>query len=217
MAEPRTLATADGLRLNAELAPAQTDAPRAAMVLCHPHPQFGGSMRSLVISELFAALPAAGVTCLRFDFRGVGESEGSFDNGDGERLDARAALDVLRTEPGTAGPLLLAGWSFGADVALSVDDPDVAAWIGIACPLRYTHDVDVVAADPRPKRLALAANDEFRAPDEVRAEVSGWSNTTVDVIGGASHFFVGRTDALTRDRLELRRPVRRRERAHGTS
>ena len=47
------------------------------------------------------------------------------------------------------------------------------------------------------RRAALAANDEFRAPEEVRAEVSGWSNTTVDVIGGASHFFVGRTDALT--------------------
>ena len=198
MTELRALVTADGLRLTAELAPALAQGPRAAMVLCHPHPQFGGSMRSLVISELFAALPTVGVTCLRFDFRGVGESQGTFDNGDGERLDARAALDALRAEAGGAGPLVLAGWSFGADVALSVNDPHLAAWIAIACPLHYTHDVEVVATDSRPKRLALAAHDEFRAPEEVIAEVTGWSNTAVEVVGGASHFFVGRTDALTR-------------------
>src|SRR4051794_30766931 len=120
VSEPRTLVTPDGLRLTAELAPAHGDQARGAMVLCHPHPQFGGSMRSLVISELFAALPAAGLTCIRFDFRGAGSSEGEFDAGDAERLDVRAATRALRDEVGTALPVVLAGWSFGADVALSV-------------------------------------------------------------------------------------------------
>src|SRR5687767_6561224 len=78
--EPTTITTDDGLTLEAELAPADRT-PRAGMVLCHPHPQYGGSMRSLVISALFDALPAAGVTCLRFNFRGVENSEGFYDEG----------------------------------------------------------------------------------------------------------------------------------------
>jgi alpha/beta superfamily hydrolase len=199
VSESRALVTSDGLRLTGELAPARGDAPNAAMVLCHPHPQFGGSMRSLVISELFAALPALGVTCIRFDFRGVGSSEGEFDGGDAERLDVHAALSALRDEVDPALPIVLLGWSFGADVALSIEDSALAAWIAIACPLRWTHDLDVAANDPRPKLLLLGANDEYRTPGEVIAAVDGWTNTTVQVVGGASHFFVGRTDVLTRE------------------
>ena len=71
MAEARSIHTSDGVALEAEFA-APTDAPtRAAMVLCHPHPQYGGTMRSIVISALFEALPRAGVACLRFNFRGT--------------------------------------------------------------------------------------------------------------------------------------------------
>src|SRR5574341_1683819 len=80
--------------LEAELAAPALDA-RAAMVLCHPHPLYGGSMRSIVISELFRALPARGVACLRFNFRGVEGSSGTHDEGRAERADALAAIDAL--------------------------------------------------------------------------------------------------------------------------
>ena len=70
MIEPRVITTSDGLALEAELSLPET-APRAAMVMCHPHPQFGGTMRSIVIGALFEALPRVGVICLRFNFRGV--------------------------------------------------------------------------------------------------------------------------------------------------
>src|SRR5438552_3863528 len=66
---PLTLATRDGVALEAEQATPE-GASRASVVLCHPHPQYGGTMRSIVISALFDALPAAGFTCLRFNFRG---------------------------------------------------------------------------------------------------------------------------------------------------
>lgn len=196
MTEPRTtelwtLAATDGATLEAEYAPA--NAPRANLVLCHPHPQHGGTMRSLVISELFTALPAAGISVLRFNFRGVGASTGTYDHGDAERLDVRGALDAVR-DPGL--PTLLAGWSFGADLALSVTDPEIAAWIAIASPLRYARDLERVASDPRPKLLALAEHDEFRPVSEVVAEVVGWVACETVVIGGASHFFIGRTEAL---------------------
>ena len=76
-------------------------------------------MRSIVIGALFDALPAAGVTCLRFNFRGVEGSEGAHDEGRGEQLDVRAAIAELDAQVDAALPMLLAGWSFGADIALA--------------------------------------------------------------------------------------------------
>jgi uncharacterized protein len=185
----------DGVVLEAELGPAE-GAARAGMVLCHPHPQFGGTMRSIVISALFGALPAAGVTCLRFNFRGVEGSEGDHAGGDAERLDTRAAVAHLRAELPPELPLLLTGWSFGGDVALSVHDEAVAAWLAIAPPLAVARDLDVTGADPRPKLLALAEHDEFRPPADIASRVESWTATEVEIVPGASHFFVGRTDRL---------------------
>jgi alpha/beta superfamily hydrolase len=199
---PLTLTATDGVTLDAEFAPAD-GTRRAAMVLCHPHPQHGGTMRSIVISALFDALPHAGVACLRFNFRGVEGSGGEHDHGDAEHLDVVAALAAVPglvaapgAEPADGAPLVLAGWSFGADMALSTPDPAVSAWLGIAPPLRYATDFDAVGHDPRPKRLALAEHDEFRPPASVEEAVAGWAATTTTVVGGASHFFVGRTDRL---------------------
>ena len=195
MAVARALRTADGETLEAELAPA-IGAERAAMVLCHPHPQHGGTMRSIVISSLFESLPASGIACLRFNFRGVENSTGSHDNGGAERGDVRAALSALVEEVGDDLPMVLTGWSFGGDVALSVSDPTIDAWLAIAPPLRFVGDLAALATDRRPKHLALAEHDEFRSPREVAAVVAGWRATTIEVVGGASHFFVGRTDRL---------------------
>jgi uncharacterized protein len=195
--EALTLTTSDGVPIEAELAAPDPGTPlRAGYVLCHPHPRYGGTMRSLVISALFGALPDRGVACLRFNFRGVEGSGGEHEDGDGERLDALAAIDALAPRLPTGLPLVLAGWSFGADITLSVADPRLAGWLAIACPLRTVHDLDLTATDPRPKLLALAQHDEVRAPAEVQAEVASWTNTTVEVIPGASHFFVGATDKL---------------------
>ena len=150
-----SLTAADGVTLDAELAPAE-GATRAAMVLCHPHPQYGGTMRSIVISALFDALPRAGVACLRFNFRGVETSGGAHDHGDLEHLDVAAAVaalpELLATTgdaPMADGPLVLTGWSFGADMALSTVAPAISAWFGIAPPLRYAADFDAVGRDPR--------------------------------------------------------------------
>jgi uncharacterized protein len=195
MSEPRTLTTDDGLALEAEYATAAGEL-RGAVVLCHPHPQYGGTMRSIVISALFGALPDRGIACLRFNFRGVEGSEGSHGGGVEERRDAQAAVDALAKEVGDALPLTLIGWSFGGDVALSIGDQRLRGWVGIAPPLRFDHEIHVVASDVRPKLLVLAAHDEFRDPAEIEQEVTDWTNTRTEVIAGASHFFVGRTDRV---------------------
>jgi hypothetical protein len=197
VAEAISLTAADGVVLEAEhVLPAGGAPVRAGMVLCHPHPQYGGTMRSIVISALFEALPAIGVECVRFNFRGVERSGGTYSKGDHERLDAQAAIADLAARLPAGAPLVLAGWSFGADVALSCADPAIAGWFVIACPLRFVHDLARVSDDPRPKEVVLAQHDEFRPADEIAREVGAWRNAHADVVGGASHFFVGRTERV---------------------
>ncbi len=190
-----TLATSDGVSLEAERA-VPHDTSRATVVLCHPHPQYGGTMRSIVIGALFDALPDAGFTVLRFNFRGVERSTGAHDEGRAELLDVQAAVDAAVEARTHDEPLVLAGWSFGADMTLATHDDRIAAWIGIAPPLRFRTDFDAVAHDERPKLLVLGQHDEFRAPDSVVEATAEWNATELDVIAGASHFFVGRTDRV---------------------
>ena len=221
--EPVWLTTSDGVKLEAELARppgvgsgAAPGAAWGAAVLCHPHPQQGGNMRSIVPGTLFAELPAAGVAALRFNFRGVGGSGGVYDHGVGERLDVVAAIDALAavvtsltSDPALASvPLILAGWSFGADICLSVGDARVGGWFCAAPPLRVIDPTTMVAAtDPRPKLLAIPERDQFRPPAAAAPIVAGWPACRVEVIPGADHFFFGRTDRLTPLCLELLRSV----------
>jgi alpha/beta superfamily hydrolase len=192
----RTLATSDGLTLEAEWS-ASPGTTRAVAVLCHPHPQYGGTMRSIVTSALFETLPTRGFDCLRFNFRGVEGSGGEHSGGVDEPRDVIAALDAA-SAAASGSPIALIGWSFGADVALVVADARIAAWVAIAPPLRFRAATDYapVAHDARPKLLLLAAHDEYRAPADVEVEVASWDATRVEVIAGASHFFVGRTDQV---------------------
>jgi len=188
------LSTADGLALEAEAT--IPDGARTGVLLAHPHPLHGGSMRSLVTSELFRTLPGRGLAVVRFNFRGVGGSDGEHGAGVDERLDIEAGLDALTAlAPGL--PLVIGGWSFGADVALTVVDPRLAGWFLVAPPIRIVR-VDSMAAahDPRPKRLAVPEHDEYRPPDSARAATADWVNTSIEVIAGADHFCAGRTDKV---------------------
>ena len=192
--EPIQLRTSDGLALEGELG--LPDEPWAAAVLLHPHPQHGGNMRSIVPGTLFSALPGEGVAVLRFNFRGVEGSDGSYDEGVGERADVVAAIDALA--PITEGlPLVLAGWSFGADTSLAVGDDRVAGWCAVAAPLRVVKLEDMVAgADPRPKLLIVPEHDQFRPPESAREATEGWANCHIEVVPGADHFLVGRVDRV---------------------
>jgi alpha/beta superfamily hydrolase len=200
MTEALTCTASDGVVLEAELAVA-AGRPRAAAVLCHPHPQAGGTMRSLVTSALFRALPEGGVSTLRFNFRGVEGSGGAWDEGRGERQDVAAAIETT-VGRFPALPLLLAGWSFGADIALATVRPEIAGWCAVAPPLRYATGAGA-AADPRPKLLVLAEHDEVRPAAEVATDAAHWSATTVEVVRGASHFFMGRTDRVVELALDF--------------
>lgn len=199
--------TEDGVDLEAELAgPAPVDdrPPAGAMVVCHPHPLYGGSMHANVVEALFRSLPSLGVGVVRFNFRGAGSSTGTHDGGGAERLDAAAAVGAAATRWPDA-PLTLAGYSFGADVSLAVDDPAISGWFAVAPPLGIVDRDEMPAlTDQRPKTMVAAENDQFNPHAKLAETVAAVPNTTVVSIPGADHFFaVGLEDVVAAARSAL--------------
>ena len=177
------LSTSDGLMLAADIA-VPDEAPLAGVVVCHPHPAYGGNRYNNVVDALFTALPAAGFVTLRFDFRSGG--------GDGiaERIDLIAAIDALATRSDV--PIAVAGYSFGASVALNTADRRIGAIAAIAPPLSM-----LPAGDPGVPTLVLTTrHDQFCQPDAATAVVTGWDSCEFDVIESADHFLVGQTAAV---------------------
>jgi alpha/beta superfamily hydrolase len=180
----------DGVMLEAEL---QVPEPRwAAVAIAHPHPQYGGDMHNNVVDALYRALPEAGIAALRFNFRGVGGSEGVHDGGDAERLDLAAAIDLAAQFTGD-GPLVAVGYSFGARVALGVTDARLSGWCAVAPPLTMASTPLIAATDHRPKRLLCAEHDQFTPAGAAADLVKDWSATTVVTIPQADHFLHGQT------------------------
>jgi uncharacterized protein len=157
-------------------------------------------MHTPVPTALFRRASELGLAAMRFDFRGVGESTGTHDEGRGERDDVRAVIAWLRerlAEQGTADvPVLLAGWSFGADVILAVDE-DCAGWFAVAAPLAIV-PIDEMAAPAAaaPKLLVVPEHDQFRSPASAREVTAGWQATNIDVVTGADHFLAGALDRV---------------------
>jgi alpha/beta superfamily hydrolase len=119
-------------RLEALLWTSSTADPKFVAVVCHPHPLFGGTMHNKVVFQAAKALHQHGATVLRFNFRGVGQSEGTYDRGQGEQGDVRAAIDYLTGEFPNR-PIRVAGFSFGSSVGMRVGcgDTRVVQLIGM--------------------------------------------------------------------------------------
>src|SRR5450432_1038637 len=135
-------------------------APVALALLCHPHPLVGGTMHTHAVYGAMVALRSRGWAVLRFNFRGVGLSEGRHDGGRGEQRDAGIALEALRERwPGL--PAIVGGFSFGAWVGLSVGAAaNVEGLLGIGAPYPL-YDFSAFERSPRPKALVHAERDEF--------------------------------------------------------
>ena len=191
-----TLTTIDGLNIVADVETVPSDVPvLGAVTLAHPHPLYGGDRFNPVVSALFDRLPHLGFHTLRFDFRGVNESEGEHDDGDAERLDVAASIDWLSmlVDDTTSDGVWVVGYSFGALVGLSVVEPRVAGWVAIAPPLSPERRV-LSSIDPRPTLVVAPQHDQFCPPDRAIEVVANWSNTELVSIGTTDHFLTGRTD-----------------------
>jgi alpha/beta superfamily hydrolase len=175
--------------------------PKGVALVLHPHPLGGGTMHNKVVFRAAAALNDAGLTVLRINFRGVGQSTGEHDEGRGERDDARAGLDYLADQyPGSR--ITLCGFSFGSRVGLEVgiQDPRVAFLIGIGTPLEK-YDFSFLAQCRKPLLLVHGEHDEFGDVERLRALVAELEPSVpvkLVVIPGAGHFFENHLDELKR-------------------
>jgi len=172
-------------------------AARAMAVVCHPHPQHQGTMQNKVVHTLCRACHDSGYLTLRFNFRGVGQSSGAWDAGRGEVEDARAACAWLRERHG-ALPLLLAGFSFGAAIAIHAAISEAPArLISVAPPPLMLDEAALPALPTMPWLMIQGAADEVVSA----AAVQDWLATRkgaaeLVLLPGVGHFFHGQLVGL---------------------
>ena len=167
-------------------------------VVSHPHPLHGGTMHNKVVYRTARALEETGFNTLRFNFRGVGGSAGTHDDGRGEADDLRACMAFLERERSVRA-LLLAGFSFGAMVSARVGcaDPRVPAVLAVGLPANRV-DLDFLSSCPKPTAVVQGAQDQFGELSRVVAAVGSMPAASLFAVDGADHFFAGKIDELDR-------------------
>ncbi len=190
-------------RLEGRFHKAQEANAPLALVL-HPHPQFGGTMNNRVVYQIFHAYVDRGFSVLRFNFRGVGRSQGTFDHGVGELSDAAAALDWMQSFNPNATGCWIAGFSFGAWIGMQLlmRRPEISAFVSVAPPANM-YDFAFLAPCPSPGLILHGRSDQVVPEGDVSklyerlAAQKGLDIKHIE-IDGANHFFDGHVDDMTK-------------------
>jgi uncharacterized protein len=175
----------------------EDQAPNEAVLVCHPHPQYGGTMHNKVVYRIARGLRRAGAVVLRFNYRGVNLSEGQYAQGIGETEDARAALEFLRTRY-PALPFSLAGFSFGSRIILKLgcEIPGPSRLIAVGFPAGDGASANMGQCDV-PRIFIQSTHDEFGpapAMEPYFASLTGPKDLIW--VEAADHFFAGALDKL---------------------
>lgn len=169
--------------------------PLPGAVLCHPHPVFGGTMESSVILGLARVLDQRGIASLRFNFRGVGASQGTFSNGTDEPEDLMAALDFFKRWPGVnSRRLALVGYSFGAQVVLKgLRQYRQAKALVLISPPLSSFAVSAGVHDRRARLFLVGERDRLVDAHRLKEQVASLPvPTTLEIVPGADHTWRGR-------------------------
>ena len=172
---------------------------RGVALVLHPHPMHGGTMHNKVVFRAAAALNDAGLVSLRINFRGIGQSTGTHDEGRGEKEDVQTALDYL-TEHYPGQEVTLAGFSFGSRVGLEVgiSDARVARLIGLGVPVTL-YDVSFIQSCRKPILFVHGDHDEFGNVEDLKTLISKIPDETLVqlvIVKDADHFFAGHLDEM---------------------
>ena len=197
--KPVTLVTEDNLKLVAELALPLSKPPVATLIMLHPLPTAGGFMDSHIYRKAANRLPAlADLAVLRFNTRGTesphGKSEGSFDGGNAEQLDVKAAVAYAIKE--NLPNLWLVGWSFGTELALKYGpDLDILGAILLSPPLHRTTDAELIRWNQTNKELIalIPEHDDYLKPAEAAIRFSLVPDIELINVDDAKHLWVGET------------------------
>ena len=195
MAERHTFILSGSLKLEALLDLADGT---AGAVVTHPHPLYGGDMENGVVESIVGAYRGKGYSTLRFNFRGVGMSQGRYDEGRGEQEDVRSAIQFFASHGKTR--IHLAGYSFGAWVnARAVPtDPPVNGLLLVSPPVAFL-DFSAVGFLATLKLVVAGSHDQFAPPERIHAFLRGWNPAArFEVIAGADHFYWGYAAELER-------------------
>ena len=187
-------------RLEALLEEPENSALREAALVCHPHPQHGGTMHNKVVYRIARGLRSAGAAVLRFNYRGVNLSEGEYGHGEGELEDARASLHYLRGRyPGL--PFTLAGFSFGSRIVLKLGCGGIGARrvIAVGFPTTYK-DRSFLEGCTVPKVFLQSTRDQYGPISELEPLVASLAEPKKLVLVDAEdHFFAGALDQLEQE------------------
>ena len=171
-------------------------------LVLHPHPRQGGTMNNKIVYNIFHAFKNIGFATLRFNFRGVGKSQGSYDNGVGELTDAAAALDWLQNENPTAQNTWIAGFSFGSWLALQLlmRRPEIAGFVAVSPPANL-YDFSFLAPCPASGLIIQGTDDKIVETEQV-SELADKLNKQKNLkvvykkLIGADHFFKNELDDI---------------------
>ncbi|MGH9355034.1 MAG: alpha/beta hydrolase [Terriglobia bacterium] len=172
-------------------------APRCTVVVCHPHPLYGGTMHTKIVFRAAKAAVLEEIPALRFNFRGVGTSQGEFGNGVGETEDLRAALDEISARWPNA-PVILMGFSFGSSVSLrtGASDGRVIALVGMGLPIQK-YDFSYLRNCRKPKLFVEGSEDPFGPRAEVEELISTLPPPKkLHWVEGGDHYCTGRLDEV---------------------
>ena len=188
-------------RLEGRFSPAPRPRAPVAMIL-HPHSQGGGTMNDRIVQQLYKNFVGRGFATLRFNFRGVGKSQGSFDNGIGELSDAASALDWVQQIHPEAQTTWVAGVSFGALIGMQLlmRRPEIRGFISVGAPASM-YDFSFLAPCPASGLIAHGESDAIVPHDEMERAMSKVRTQkgiviTHDIIKGAGHLFTDHLDPL---------------------
>ncbi|MCC6467878.1 MAG: alpha/beta hydrolase [Alphaproteobacteria bacterium] len=171
-------------------------------LILHPHPQYGGTMNNKVVYTLFHTFARLGFSTLRFNFRGVGRSQGTFNRGEGELSDAASALDWLQTYNPNARGCWIAGFSFGAWISMQLlmRRPEISGFISVAPPANL-FDFTFLAPCPASGLIVHGNNDDVVPQEAVQKLVDKLKHQKdihiqFKVADGANHFFADQMEQL---------------------
>jgi hypothetical protein len=199
MKEERVFIPSTGIRLEGLLSVREAVPYKGGMILCHPHPLYGGEMDNPVITTAVEAASQEGFSTLRFNFRGVGESEGTYGEGIGEGEDVKAAIDYLCSKLKNFNPcLILFGYSFGAwaGFPIAIRDERVQGMVAVAPPLEL-HDFGYLKGCKK-RKLLIAGDRDTYCPTSLLEELYETLDEpkSIAIISGADHFFFSHTQFL---------------------
>ncbi len=191
--EKKVFIQSEGLKIEGLLG---SSPGQKAVVVTHPHPLYGGDMNNNVVEAIVKAYREKGYTTLRINFRGVGQSDGSFDDGVGEQADVKAALTYLQEMEKPS--IDLAGYSFGAWVnARGLERfVQVERMIMVSPPVNFI-DFSFFEYNPKIRLIIAGSGDDLGPPEMIRKMLPEWNpDASLEVIQGADHFYWGKSEEI---------------------